>query len=53
MLDLRIQYARCVEDLEKTKKLLQLQERINKDYKIEVQHLSQKLEATKNEYGML
>ncbi|TPX67754.1 hypothetical protein SpCBS45565_g03544 [Spizellomyces sp. 'palustris'] len=50
--DLRLQYARCIEDLEKTRKLLQLQEHINKDYKLEVKHLQQKLQATKNEYEL-
>ncbi|KND01382.1 uncharacterized protein SPPG_03194 [Spizellomyces punctatus DAOM BR117] len=50
--DLRLQYARCIEDLEKTRRLLQLQEHINKDYKLEVEHLQQKLQATQNEYEL-
>ncbi|TPX56040.1 hypothetical protein PhCBS80983_g04843 [Powellomyces hirtus] len=50
--DLRIQYARCIEDLERTKKLLALQEEINKDYKSEIKQLMARLEALKNEYEM-
>ncbi|KAJ3188686.1 Protein fantom [Gaertneriomyces sp. JEL0708] len=50
--ELRMQYAQCVEDMEKTRKLLVMQEHINKDYKQEVEHLNKKLEAVKNEYEL-
>ncbi|KAJ3160551.1 Protein fantom [Geranomyces variabilis] len=50
--DLRIQYARCIEDLERTKKLLVLQEQINKDYKLEIKQLLARLEALRNEYEL-
>ncbi|KAJ1548835.1 X-linked retinitis pigmentosa GTPase regulator-interacting protein 1, partial [Cladochytrium tenue] len=49
--DLRVQHADCVHELEKTRKLLLLQEHINRDYKLEVESLNQKLEALKNGYG--
>jgi hypothetical protein len=51
LLDLRAQYAECVQELEKTKKLLKLQEQINKDYKLQIERLKQRLEMMKNEYG--
>lgn len=49
---MRLQHAECVQELEKTHKLLMLQERINKDYKLEIEELLQKLEAMKNEYEL-
>ncbi|KAI9098761.1 hypothetical protein DFS34DRAFT_618820 [Phlyctochytrium arcticum] len=50
--DLRLQYAKCIEELEKTRKLLMMQERISKDYKREVANLGMTLQATKNEYEL-
>ncbi|KAJ3034468.1 Protein fantom, partial [Rhizophlyctis rosea] len=50
--DLRLQYAECVQELEKTQKLLQLQEKINRDYKLEVEDLHRKLVAMRNEYEL-
>lgn len=49
--DLRAQHAECVAELEKTHKLLMLQEHINKDYKAELDDMNRKFEAMKNEYG--
>jgi protein fantom len=49
--ELRLQHAECLQELEKTHKLLMLQEVINKDYKMEVENLNKKLEALRNEYG--
>lgn len=51
LLELREQYAGCVQELDKTKKLLSLQEQINKDYKLQIDRLKQRLEILKNEYG--
>ncbi|KAJ3295385.1 X-linked retinitis pigmentosa GTPase regulator-interacting protein 1 [Borealophlyctis nickersoniae] len=50
--DLRVQYAECVQELDKTNKLLSLQEQINRDYKLEVEDLTRKLAATRNEYEL-
>ncbi|TPX75087.1 hypothetical protein CcCBS67573_g03652 [Chytriomyces confervae] len=50
--DLRVQYADCIHELEKVRKLLYLQEHINKDYKLEVEELSRKMEAMKNGYEL-
>ncbi|KAJ3217378.1 Protein fantom [Clydaea vesicula] len=50
--ELRLQHAECIQELEKTHKLLMLQERINKDYKGEVEVLNKKLEAMRNEYEL-
>ncbi|KAJ3039315.1 X-linked retinitis pigmentosa GTPase regulator-interacting protein 1 [Rhizophlyctis rosea] len=50
--DLRLQYAECVQELEKTAKLLALQEKINRDYKLEVEDLNRKLVAMRNEYEL-
>ncbi|KAI9350515.1 hypothetical protein DFJ73DRAFT_832463 [Zopfochytrium polystomum] len=50
--ELRVQHADCVHELEKTRKLLHLQEHINKDYKLEVEDLNRKMEALKNGYEL-
>ncbi|KAJ3023274.1 Protein fantom [Thoreauomyces humboldtii] len=50
--ELWLQYTRCIEDLERTRKLLELQERINKDYKLELAQLNGRLESIKNDYEM-
>ena len=48
--ELRKQYAMCVQDLEKTTKLLKLQESINQGYKGEIEQLKQKMKLIQNEY---
>ncbi|KAI8819442.1 uncharacterized protein EV422DRAFT_568866 [Fimicolochytrium jonesii] len=48
--ELRLQFTRATADLEKTRKLLQLQEGINRDYKDEVAVLGRRVEAVRNEY---
>ncbi|KAJ3103809.1 Protein fantom [Phlyctochytrium planicorne] len=50
--ELRIQNAECIQELEKTRKLLTLQEHINKDYKLEVEELNRKIESLKNGYEL-
>ncbi|KAJ3115162.1 X-linked retinitis pigmentosa GTPase regulator-interacting protein 1 [Physocladia obscura] len=50
--DLRVQYADCIHELEKVRKLLYLQEHINKDYKLECEELNRKMEALKNGYEL-
>ncbi|KAI8911107.1 hypothetical protein EDD86DRAFT_204412 [Gorgonomyces haynaldii] len=47
---LKKQYAECCQDLEKTMKLLKLQESINHGYKQEIQQLNQKMRLIQNEY---
>ncbi|KAJ3219155.1 Protein fantom [Dinochytrium kinnereticum] len=49
---LRIQNAECIQELEKTRKLLSLQEHINRDYKLEVEGLNRKMESIKNGYEL-
>ncbi len=49
--ELRVQHAECVQELEKVHRLLLLQEKINRDYKTEVENLNRKIEAMRNEYG--
>ncbi|ORY51426.1 hypothetical protein BCR33DRAFT_656092, partial [Rhizoclosmatium globosum] len=50
--ELRVQYADCIHELEKVRKLLYLQEHINKDYKLECEELNRKMEALKNGYEL-
>ncbi|KAJ3075481.1 X-linked retinitis pigmentosa GTPase regulator-interacting protein 1 [Podochytrium sp. JEL0797] len=50
--ELRVQYADCIHELEKVRKLLYLQEHINKDYKLECEELNQKMEALRNGYEL-
>ncbi|KAI9339337.1 hypothetical protein BDR26DRAFT_803165, partial [Obelidium mucronatum] len=50
--ELRVQYADCIHELEKIRKLLYLQEHINKDYKLECEELNRKMEALKNGYEL-
>ncbi|KAJ3017920.1 UNVERIFIED_CONTAM: X-linked retinitis pigmentosa GTPase regulator-interacting protein 1 [Siphonaria sp. JEL0065] len=50
--ELRVQYADCIHELEKVRKLLYLQEHINKDYKLECEELNRKIEALKNGYEL-
>ena len=49
--ELRVQFAECAQELEKYTRLLQIQERINKDYKKEVDQLRKQLTSLQNEYG--
>lgn len=49
--ELRVQYADCVQELNKTRKMLELQQDINKEYKAENEDLRRKMEALRNEYG--
>lgn len=48
--NLKQQYALCAEDLDKTAQLLKVQENINNGYKIQIDHLNQKLKLIQNEY---
>ncbi|KAI8922697.1 hypothetical protein BC831DRAFT_474756 [Entophlyctis helioformis] len=50
--ELRVQFSECAQELEKATKLLQIQEQINKDYKIEVAHLKRQIESLQNEYEL-
>ncbi|KAJ3343666.1 X-linked retinitis pigmentosa GTPase regulator-interacting protein 1 [Entophlyctis luteolus] len=50
--NLRVQYADCIHELEKVRKLLYLQEHINKDYKLECEELNRMMEALKNGYEL-
>ncbi|TPX40966.1 hypothetical protein SeMB42_g05806 [Synchytrium endobioticum] len=50
--DLRSQYAECIQELDKCRRLLSLQEEINRDYKNEVEMLNRRMEALKNEYEL-
>ncbi|KAJ3194476.1 hypothetical protein HK101_002635 [Irineochytrium annulatum] len=50
--DLRLQFTDCIHELEKTRKLLELQEHINRDYKLEVEELNQKITSLKNGYEL-
>ncbi|TPX30883.1 hypothetical protein SmJEL517_g05658 [Synchytrium microbalum] len=50
--DLRTQYAQCIQELEKARRLLALQEEINRDYKNECEALNRRMQALKNEYEL-
>ena len=50
--DLQIQYADCVRDLDKYQKLLEMEEKINNEFKLENEDLKKKIEQIKNEYGI-
>jgi len=50
--DLQIQYADCVRDLDKYQKLLEMEEKINNEFKLENEDLKKKIEQIKNEYGV-
>lgn len=49
--ELRVNYAEAVQELNKMRKMLELQMEINKEYKAENDDLRKKLEAMRNEYG--
>jgi len=51
--DLQVQYADCVRDLDKYQKLLEIEEKINNEYKLENEDLKKKIEQIKNEYGII
>eukprot|EP00842_Homolaphlyctis_polyrhiza_P003913 jgi/Hompol1/4522/HPOL_003684-RA len=50
--ELRVQFAQCAQELEKATKLLEIQERISKDYKIQVDQVKKQSESMKNEYEL-
>lgn len=49
--DLRRQYAECVQELEKTVLMLDLEHKINDERKIEISRLEEKIKRIQNEYG--
>lgn len=51
--DLRIQYAECVQELEKTCALLDIEHNIGENSKIEVLRLEAEFTNVRNEYGKL
>ncbi|XP_039255957.2 protein fantom-like [Styela clava] len=48
--ELQVQHADTVRELEKTREMLLMQHKINKDYQIEVESVSNKMEQMKREY---
>ncbi|KAH6597523.1 hypothetical protein BASA50_004440 [Batrachochytrium salamandrivorans] len=49
---LRVQFSECVQELEKSTKLLNIQESITRDLKTELKQSQLKLESKKNEYEL-
>lgn len=49
--ELRRQYASCVQELEKTASMLNLEHKINEEHKIEIARLNEKIRSIQNEYG--
>uniref|UniRef100_A0A8C9VR97 RPGRIP1 like n=1 Tax=Scleropages formosus TaxID=113540 RepID=A0A8C9VR97_SCLFO len=50
--ELQVAHAETVQELEKTRSMLTLQHRINKDYQTEVEALTRKMEGIKMEYEL-
>ena len=51
--ELRKQYASCVQELEKTISMLNIEHKINDEHKIEIGKLKDKIRSIQNEYGRL
>ncbi|KAL2920290.1 hypothetical protein HK105_200363 [Polyrhizophydium stewartii] len=50
--DLRVQFAECAQELDKASKLLEIQEKINRDLKTEIDHLKKQIASMQNEYEL-
>lgn len=50
--ELRRQYASCVQELEKTGSMLNLEHKINDEHKMEIASLNEKIRSIRNEYGV-